>query len=110
MNYTPEKGDIILLDFDPSSGKEIMKRRPALVLSRKIFNENAEMAVVAPITSTIRNVDIEVVLPDGLKTQGAILLYQLKSIDFIERNVAFVEKSPTDIIDKASKIAKLILT
>ena len=27
--YVPDKGDIVLLDFDPSAGKEIIKRRPA---------------------------------------------------------------------------------
>lgn len=35
MRYTPEQGDIVWLDFDPSSGKEIIKRRPAFVISQK---------------------------------------------------------------------------
>lgn len=30
--YIPEKQDIIWLDFDPSVGREIQKRRPALVV------------------------------------------------------------------------------
>lgn len=34
MIYIPEQGDLIWLDFDPSSGKEIMKRRPAFVISK----------------------------------------------------------------------------
>jgi mRNA-degrading endonuclease toxin of MazEF toxin-antitoxin module len=29
MDYVPEQGDIIWLSFDPGSGKEIIKRRPA---------------------------------------------------------------------------------
>ncbi|MEY3786810.1 MAG: PemK-like, MazF-like toxin of type toxin-antitoxin system, partial [Pseudomonadota bacterium] len=33
MDYVPEQGDIIWLSFDPSSGKEIIKRRPAYVVS-----------------------------------------------------------------------------
>jgi hypothetical protein len=28
MAYIPEQGDLVWLDFDPSSGKEIMKRQP----------------------------------------------------------------------------------
>ncbi|WP_161943354.1 type II toxin-antitoxin system PemK/MazF family toxin, partial [Streptococcus suis] len=32
-NYIPQKQDIIWIDFDPSLGKEIQKRRPALVVS-----------------------------------------------------------------------------
>lgn len=27
-NYIPKKGDIVWIDFDPSTGKEIQKRRP----------------------------------------------------------------------------------
>ena len=27
MSYIPERGDIIWLNFDPSSGREIIKRR-----------------------------------------------------------------------------------
>lgn len=53
MSYTPDQGDVIWLDFDPSSGKEIMKRRPAFVISRKAFNEHTGIAIVAPITSSL---------------------------------------------------------
>lgn len=33
--YIPTKGDIVWIDFDPSTGKEIKKRRPTLVVSQK---------------------------------------------------------------------------
>lgn len=68
MRYVPEQGDLVWLNFDPSSGKEMMKRRPAFVISRKAFNEHTKMAIVAPITSTIRGVKLEVILPDETKT------------------------------------------
>ena len=61
--YIPDKGDIVFLNFDPSAGKEIMKRRPAFVISRKIFNEHTGFAVVAPITSKKRGMKLEVILP-----------------------------------------------
>ena len=61
MGYVPEQGDLIWLDFDPSSGKEIMKRRPAFVISKRAFNEHTKMAIVAPITSTIRGIKLEVI-------------------------------------------------
>ncbi len=34
---------------------------------------------------------------------------QLKSIDFIQRNVKFIEKSPAHIIEKVSSIAQLLV-
>lgn len=109
MTYTPDKGDIVWLDFDPSSGNEIMKRRPAFVVSRKAFNEHTGMAVVAPVTSTIRNTRLEVILPEELKTQGSILVYQLKSLDFVQRQVKFIEKTPREITEQATTLARIII-
>ncbi len=109
MSYIPEQGDIVWLDFDPSSGKEIMKCRPAFVISRKPFNKHTEMAVVAPITSTIRGIKLEVVLPDRIKTKGAILVYQMKSVDFFQRNARFIEKAPPNTAEQVSAIAQIIV-
>ena len=53
MSYIPDQGDLIWLDFDPSSGKEIMKRRPAFVISRKAFNEHTGI-VSFPVKKTIQ--------------------------------------------------------
>lgn len=108
MGYIPEQGDIIWLNFDPSSGKEIMKRRPAYVISRKIFNEHTELALVAPISSTIRGIKLEVVLEESLNTQGAILIHQLKSLDFAERDAEFIESVSKTTIDKVKTLIKLI--
>lgn len=109
MSYIPEQGDIIWLNFDSSSGKEIMKMRPAFVISKQSFNEHAQMAIVAPITSTIRGIKLEVVLSGKLKTKGAILVYQLKSIDFIERKAKFIEKAPSSIVQEVSSIAQILV-
>jgi mRNA-degrading endonuclease toxin of MazEF toxin-antitoxin module len=109
MLYIPEQGDLIWLDFDPSKGKEILKRRPAFVISKKRFNEHTKMAIVAPITSTIRGIKLEVVLSSQTKTNGAILVYQLKSIDFIQRNAIFIEKTSTTIIEQVTAIAQLLV-
>jgi mRNA-degrading endonuclease toxin of MazEF toxin-antitoxin module len=108
MNYIPEQGDIIWLSFDPSSGKEIIKRRPAYVISRKLFNEHTGLALVAPISSTIRGIKLEVVLPDTLNTQGAILIHQLKSLDFLEREAELIEQCPPEIIQQVKTLIKVI--
>ena len=108
--YVPDKGDIVSLNFDPSSGKEIMKRRPAFVISRKMFNQHTGFAVVAPITSTVRGMKLEVVLPEKLSTQGAILIHQVKSLDFSNRQVKFIEKAPQATTDKATELTKVIIS
>lgn len=109
MSFIPEQGDLIWLDFNPGSGKEILKRRPAFVISDKSFNKHIGMAIVAPITSTIRKIKLEVILPNEMKTEGAILVYQLKSIDFIVRNASFIEKAPPAIIKEVTSIAEIIV-
>ncbi len=107
--YVPDKGDIIWLNFDPSRGKEIMKRRPAFVVSRKSFNKHLGIAVVAPITSTIRGIKLEVVLPDSLMTSGSVLVYQLKSLDILQRQAKFIEKAPKQITDEVTALVEIIV-
>ena len=109
MPFIPDQGDIVLLSFDPSSGKEIMKRRPAYVISRKIFNEHTGLAIIAPISGNVRGITLEVVLPDELKTKGAILVHQLKSLDFNERDVVFIEKMLQKEIEEIKVLAKLLI-
>jgi len=108
--YIPDKGDIVSIDFDPSAGKEIMKRRPAYVISQKIFNEHTGFAVVSPITSSVRNMQLEVVLPSNLSTQGAILVHQMKSLDFENREISFIEKAPESVIKKMTALSKAIIS
>ena len=109
MSYIANQGDVVLLDFDPSAGTEIQKRRPALVLSKKAFNETTGFSIVAPITSTVRGLGVEVVLPSTLKTQGAVLIYQMRSLDHKSRRIEFVEHAGTSIVKKACQIAQLIV-
>ncbi|MDX2164643.1 MAG: type II toxin-antitoxin system PemK/MazF family toxin [Gammaproteobacteria bacterium] len=107
--YIPEQGDIAWLDFHPSSGKEIVKRRPAFIISQKIFNKHTGLAIVAPITSTIRGIQLEVVLPDKLETKGSVLVYQLKSLDYAERKMKFIEKMPKELTEKVIELVQLIV-
>ncbi len=106
--YIPDKGDIVTLNFDPSAGNEIMKHRPALVISRKLFNKHTGFAIVAPITSTLREMALEVEL-DGTTTQGVVLVHQIRSLDVESRGVEFIEKAPHAIINKATELATTII-
>lgn len=109
MSYIPERGDIIWLNFDPSSGKEIIKRRSAFVISKKAFNQHTGLAFVAPISSTIRGIKLEVVLDSTSKTRGAILVHQIKSFDFEQREAVFIERVSQQIIDQVKAVLKAII-
>lgn len=109
MIYVPDKGDIVWLNFDPSAGKEIMKRRPAFVISRKLFNEHTGFVIVAPITNTVRGMKLEVILPEDISTSGAVLIHQMKSLDFDDREIELIEKAPDTIVDMVTKLAGVII-
>lgn len=106
--YMPDKGDIVWLDFQPSAGKEITKRRPAFIISRKVFNELTGFAIVAPITNTRRGITLEVEL-EGMFTRGVVLIYQIKSLDFENRGIELIERALPATTNKVSELARLII-
>lgn len=109
MSDFPKAGDIIVIDFDPQSGHEIKKHRPALVLSNDTFNRLTGLAMVCPITSTHRDFPLHVTLDDRTRTHGDILCEQLKSLDYQARHWRFAETVPDDIFDAALDIVNAIL-
>ena len=103
QQYIPDQGDIIYIDFDPSAGREINKRRPALVMSKRTFSRQTGYALVCPITSTLRGIPLEVRI-DTPKIQGQALSMQIKSLDFRQRNAEFIDKADWDSVLKMSDI------
>lgn len=107
-NYIPKKGDIVWIDFDPSTEKEIQKRRPGLVVSRYEFNRKTMFAVICPITFTIKKLPTRYTLPEDLDTKGQVLISQLKSLDFKERKLKKIENLPLKDMAKIDQIIEYI--
>lgn len=109
MAYIPNRGDIVWVSFNPRAGHEQAGRRPALVLSPSTYNGKVGLAILCPITSQIKNYPFEVLIPDGLKIDGAILSDQVKSLDWKVRKAEFICKLPTATLDEVlQKIGTLI--
>jgi len=108
LSYTPDQGDIVWLDFDPSAGQEIMKNRPALVISKQVFNDATGFAVVVPITSTDRGLNLEVSINGQTETKGVAVVPQVRSIDFEARKAVFREKAPRGVTEQVVKYIQLI--
>jgi len=105
----PERGDIVILDFDPQLGREQMKRRPALVLSPAPFNEAFGLAFVAPITTKPKGHAFEVALPSSLRVKGSVMAHHLKSFDWQARRARFAVKAPASVVEAAVEIIKDII-
>ncbi len=88
--YSPEAGDLIWTDFDPRVGRAQSGRRPALVISPAAFFRASALAIVCPITGTIRGFGSSVLLPAGLPVGGEILTSHVQSIDTRARPIRYV--------------------
>jgi mRNA interferase MazF len=87
------RGDIYLVDLEPSRGSEANKKRPAVIVSNDAANRAAEktgrgVVTVVPITSNIERVyPFQVVIPasgSGLRTDSKAQAEQVRSIS-VER-------------------------
>jgi mRNA interferase MazF len=81
LNY-PRRGDVYLVNFDPTVGAEIKKTRPALIVP----NGQSPITIVAAITSQFEEplYPTEVFLPTGeggMRVESVVLLNQIRSVD-----------------------------
>lgn len=97
--YIPKQGDIVMVDLNPTKGHEQKGYRPAVVISKNVFNENTNMIIACPITSNDKYFPTHYNLEDTTKIHGSVLCEHIRSIDYKERKVKFVEKtSDNDLI------------
>ena len=102
--YSPQKGDIISVTFDPQSGHEEKGRRPALVVSNTLFNERTGLAIVCPITRTERGFPFHVPVKDNQDVSGFVMVEQVKSIDYRARQARSLGKASDDLLDEVLSI------
>jgi mRNA interferase MazF len=107
--YVPGIGDLVWLNFSPQVGREQAGRRPAVVLSPRIYNENAGLAVMCPITSKSKGYPFEVPMPAGAKIQGVILADHLKSLDWRLRQAQKAGKIPGATLDQLRETIATLL-
>ncbi|OQW50823.1 MAG: mRNA-degrading endonuclease [Proteobacteria bacterium SG_bin7] len=109
MNYIPDRGDIVWLNFTPQAGHEQMGTRPALILSPEKYNKKTGLAVCCPITSNVKGYPFEVAI-SGKKINGAVLSDHLKNLYWKVRKAKFIEKAPKEALEQClMKISALII-
>lgn len=94
----PDAGDIAWVELDPVRGTEQSGRRPALILTPQAYHQRSPRALVCPITSNVRPWAFKIILPEGLKTTGAILVDQIRTIDRTERLFTIIERAPRELL------------
>ena len=74
------RGEIWLINLDPTIDSEIKKTRPCIVVSPKELSDHLRTVIIAPMTSKGRSAGFRVpITHDGKK--GLILLDQIRAVD-----------------------------
>jgi mRNA interferase MazF len=74
------RGDVWLVNLDPTVGSEIRKSRPCVVVSPSELNDHLKTVIVTPMTSQGFQAPFRIALTfQG--TTGLVLLDQLRTID-----------------------------
>jgi mRNA interferase MazF len=99
--YHPDRGDLIEMNFQPAAGREIDKRRPAIVLSPLAYNRRSGLCLAVPTSTDLTPGPLWIPMPSGfLPAPSLILCDYLKSFDYRERSAAFIKRVPDDLVEQ----------
>lgn len=109
VDYVPQEGHFIRINFNPQAGHEQMGTRPALVVSHTAFNQKRGFAFICPISNTKRQNPFYVVIPENLAVTGVIMTDQMRSLDYVARRAEFVAECPDALFQKVLRRIRRIL-
>lgn len=99
--YHPDRGDLVEMNFFPAVGREIDKRRPAIVLSPLVYNRASGFCLAVPTTTNLTPGPVWIPMPAGYLSQPSLILCDyLKSFDYRERSTTFLQHVPTELVDQ----------
>src|SRR6516162_2970360 len=94
----PDRGDLVLITFNPQKGHELSGRRPAVVLSPAAYNGRVGLALLCLVRSQTKGYPFEVPVPAGLPISGVVLADQIQSLDWRARRAERVVRLPEDVV------------
>ena len=74
------RGEIWLVNLDPTVGSEIRKTRPCVVVSPAEMHDHLRTVIVAPMSTKSRSAPFRISVTHGGK-KGLILLDQMRAVD-----------------------------
>lgn len=108
---TFQRGDLVVIDLDPTLGHEQTKRRPCVVVSGGDYNRRSSMVVVCPVTSTASTWPFLVPFDAG-SVSGSIMVDQVRSIDATARNISKVRgvgRVPPGVLNEVKSLLEALL-
>lgn len=101
----PDRGNVYLVDLDPTRGTEIQKTRPCVVVSPDELNHHLRTVIVAPMTTAGQPYPWRVSCRFRNQT-GSVALDQLRTVDrerLVRRMGALHETTFTAVLAKLSE-------
>ena len=107
-----KSGEIWLVDFNPTIGSEQSGRRPAVVISGNAMNNNYNLSIVTPLTSSIKNMPGAVILEpndfNNLSKKSEVLAIHVKSISHHRFHKKIGEVSQSDLAKIKENLNKIL--
>jgi len=98
------RGDVVIVELDPTRGSEQRGTRPCLVVQNNVGNENAPTTIVAPFTTSFGDQLYPFEVPvqaseSPLKEDSVALCSQLRTVSIDQRLRENLGAIPDDCID-----------
>ncbi len=107
-----KRGDVYLVDLEPTRGHEQQGRRPVLVVSKSGF-DRVSLPLICPITNgggSARSAGFTVPLAaSGMKSTGVVLCNQIRALDVKARRGKKIERAPDFIVDEVLDALQVML-
>ncbi len=108
----PKRGEIWIVNFDPTIGSEIKKTRPAVVIQNNIGNTYSPVTIVAALSAQYEAplYPTEVLVESsegGLRESSVVLLNQIRTIDKkrLIKKLGSLKSDTVQRIDRALQIS-----
>jgi mRNA interferase MazF len=88
-----KRGEIWLVNLDPTVGSEVRKSRPCVVISPGEMHDHLRTVIVAPMTTGSRPAPFRIPVAHAGK-EGLILLDQVRTVDKVRLASHFGKISP----------------
>jgi mRNA interferase MazF len=104
-----KSGAVFLANLEPVLGTEQAGIRPVIVVSIDKFHTFSRRAIICPITKNMSPYVTKLFLPLSTKTKGAVLLDQVRAIDWQKRFIRHIEDVPFEFLKETRILLSSIL-
>ena len=109
MVTTLSRGDIVIVDSNPTRGSEQRGRRHCLVVQTDVGNENAPTTIVVPFTTSLgdRLYPFEVFVPAdecALREDSVALCSQIRTVSIDERIRDRIGSIPDERLSEVDRV------